>query len=61
MGTWGVSDPPRLPPISVPGSESEGSLTPHSVRMKETARLPVNRSSWSGEPTIESLILADVM
>ena len=24
MGTWGVSDPPRLPPISVPGSESEG-------------------------------------
>jgi len=29
--------------------------------MKETARLPVNRSSWSGEPTIESLILADVM
>jgi len=51
MANWGVSDPLRLPPISVPRSETRGSLTPHLVRRNETARRAVNQSSRSGEPT----------
>jgi len=39
------SDPPRLPPIS----KRRGSLAPHLVRKKETARRTGNLSSQSGE------------
>lgn len=35
---WGVSDPRCHPPEAVPGPLRRGSLTPHFVRTKVTAR-----------------------
>jgi hypothetical protein len=36
---WGVSDPRCHPPEAVPGPLRRGSLTPHLVRTKVTARV----------------------
>ena len=47
---WGVSDPLCHPPEAVPDPLQRGSLTPHLVRTKVTARRAKRESrlSWNG-------------
>jgi hypothetical protein len=51
---WGVSDPLCHPPEAAPDPSGRGSLTPHLVRTKMTARRDEERCWYSGKERASS-------